>query len=592
MNDTNNKVIPIIKSQSNKLNTLRENLVITNEFAITSNFVPFYPRKLQSRINYEHPLFNTAYYIPNMYLFVEFSIVDIKSELLEELAELHDPQDSELLLSYITELDDINLIETILQLFESRSETIKQICNNGDLLLYHLILSALTYKASSQSSMFADVTLYNGAVYHKDQLKINSTLSYFRINQIIHASMDFNDIIFLLNKPTDTTDSVKCIFEYSIPKEMVCWHVYTFSNNKDMALINYPSFRVRNIIKKGDIYWFKLTYEVVDKRDSLYLNNLNFGTTEYLLKTQKVDQIKIDFENVSSHITGMLKWNRNIKILEYENIQHIREFESFSCVLRWYKNLSHIKLHTDNNELDGLNYIVGYVKQHKYIKGVDISKEIDRRQLYELLTSDYQTKKSIEIPSTFAFTYPQIFTLGKTLRLLNLNYNCLGAEGAKSLAELLLKTTVLKCLYLAGCYLGREGIISICESLKVNNTLTEINFKLNNIDDDSMIYISDMLKINSGLKQLGLHCNLIGDKGVSLLAEAFETNTGLIYIDLGQNLITDKGLKTIIKSLRDNFILREIYIYNNTFSEEAQVFADELRKENQRLLVDIGTRLF
>ena len=72
-----------------------------------------------------------------------------------------------------------------------------------------------------------------------------------------------------------------------------------------------------------------------------------------------------------------------------------------------------------------------------------------------------------------------------SLRSLRLSYNCIGNEGAISLADAISRSTTLLDLSLKNNQIGVTGLVAIGNSLFQNNTLEAISLFGNNFDSES-----------------------------------------------------------------------------------------------------------
>ena len=80
-----------------------------------------------------------------------------------------------------------------------------------------------------------------------------------------------------------------------------------------------------------------------------------------------------------------------------------------------------------------------------------------------------------------------------------------GQQGAKALAQ----NTTLKVLVLNNNNIGGEGAKALAEALKTNTTLTNLNLGSNQIGDEGARAIADALQTNTRLISLNLEFNQI-----------------------------------------------------------------------------------
>jgi Ran GTPase-activating protein (RanGAP) involved in mRNA processing and transport len=95
-------------------------------------------------------------------------------------------------------------------------------------------------------------------------------------------------------------------------------------------------------------------------------------------------------------------------------------------------------------------------------------------------------------------------------RRLCLRGNCIGAAGAKALADMLRTNTHIEHVSLEWNQIGSSGCISIAEALKYNNTLKYLDLRNNGIGDDGAAALANALAASSKcLKVLDLRWNQV-----------------------------------------------------------------------------------
>ena len=132
-----------------------------------------------------------------------------------------------------------------------------------------------------------------------------------------------------------------------------------------------------------------------------------------------------------------------------------------------------------------------------------------------------------------------------SLRLLQLEDNCITVQAADGIAAVINNNPLLRIVFLGKNKLEAEGVIKIANALK-------------NISD---------------LKVLGLDNNGITDKAANAIADVIYSNTELEMLFLNDNNLQSNGAKIICKSLMSNKILKLLLLQSNLITEEA---ADDL----------------
>jgi Ran GTPase-activating protein (RanGAP) involved in mRNA processing and transport len=180
--------------------------------------------------------------------------------------------------------------------------------------------------------------------------------------------------------------------------------------------------------------------------------------------------------------------------------------------------------------------------------------------------------------------------LGKNsgLTSLYLGANNIGAEGAKALADALGKDSSLTGLNLWHNNIGDEGAKALADALEKNSSLTNLDLRRSNIGDEGAKALSDALGKNSSLTSLNLECNKIGDEGAKALAEALGKNSSLTSLDLRHNNIGAEGAKALADALGKNSSLTSLNLRGNNIGDEgAKALADALRENSSLTNLDL-----
>ncbi|CAF1477844.1 unnamed protein product, partial [Adineta steineri] len=139
-----------------------------------------------------------------------------------------------------------------------------------------------------------------------------------------------------------------------------------------------------------------------------------------------------------------------------------------------------------------------------------------------------------------------------TLTALHLEFNKIGAKGAKHLSNALKSNEALTTLDLSSNVIGDEGVKHLSNALKSNETLTALDLSSNVIGDEGVKHLSNALQVNKALTTLDLSSNVIEDEGVKHLSNALQVNKALTTLDLSSNVIEDEGVKHLSNALQVN----------------------------------------
>jgi Ran GTPase-activating protein (RanGAP) involved in mRNA processing and transport len=167
--------------------------------------------------------------------------------------------------------------------------------------------------------------------------------------------------------------------------------------------------------------------------------------------------------------------------------------------------------------------------------------------------------------------------LEKQCKSLNLWGNRFTYKSISILANVLNENQTLIELDLSYNRLSDTGVQIISKVLSLNRCLLkEIDLSSNGITDAGVKDIADMLRKNETLKRLLLNDNDITNDGLISLADALTYNTKLKQLKLELNpFITRTGVESILDSLKDNEILKEIYLKRCTIREEIKTELEE-----------------
>ena len=161
---------------------------------------------------------------------------------------------------------------------------------------------------------------------------------------------------------------------------------------------------------------------------------------------------------------------------------------------------------------------------------------------------------------------------------LYLNQNTTSHRVIKSISDTLIQTSVIRDLYLDGCFhpavtdiksalkylikgvhgntplsllalgdcsLGPSHAYHLALLVAVCNT-QELNLSFNNIRS-AIPFIAEAIKYNRAIKALHLHACYISDRDLLFLGEALQQNDTLKKLSIGQNLFSSKALTSFLK---------------------------------------------
>ncbi|KAJ6230986.1 nlr family card domain-containing protein [Anaeramoeba flamelloides] len=156
----------------------------------------------------------------------------------------------------------------------------------------------------------------------------------------------------------------------------------------------------------------------------------------------------------------------------------------------------------------------------------------------------------------------------KSLRWLNLRENEIGSLGCSALAELILKNDTIDRLWLGGNQLGDgyRGIEDFGNALSSNKTIRSLDLAWNCISGLGLSLLFNGLLRNYTLRNISLTGNPIGKKGVSELCLLIELNLPLRAIVLDKEQVNIKNAEKLLEAIQSNENLIELQIgWENDF---------------------------
>jgi len=150
------------------------------------------------------------------------------------------------------------------------------------------------------------------------------------------------------------------------------------------------------------------------------------------------------------------------------------------------------------------------------------------------------------------------------LAKLDLNYNSIGDDGAKQVAQLIQDGSSLTFLDLVKNSIQAPGVQALAEALGKNRSLKALHLGMNQIGDEGLMHLAGALTTNETLLTLDIEVNQIGAKGVEELAVVLtDFNRTLTAINLQDNQIGDEGAVALAKVLEHSETLGMLDIRTN-----------------------------
>nr|XP_005502552.2 leucine-rich repeat-containing protein 74A isoform X1 [Columba livia] len=173
---------------------------------------------------------------------------------------------------------------------------------------------------------------------------------------------------------------------------------------------------------------------------------------------------------------------------------------------------------------------------------------------------------------------------------LELEDNCILAEGAICLAEMLRENSSLQVLNISNNHLDTAGAEAITSLLLDNvSCLHTLQLSGNNFGEEAALYFAEALMSNYQVKKLDLSHNEFHEKGGQLLGQMLASNTKLEFLDLSWNHLKRKGAVGLSVGLRVNDALKILNLsWNGIGNEGALALGEALKLNNVLVHLDIS----
>lgn len=146
--------------------------------------------------------------------------------------------------------------------------------------------------------------------------------------------------------------------------------------------------------------------------------------------------------------------------------------------------------------------------------------------------------------------------------------------------------TGLSEIYLGKHKIRDDGVKHLVSFLIENKTLRVLDLRCNEIGAEGAKSLGHLLKTDCQLMQLNLSGNRIGEKsntsGAQAIAEALLSNRMLSHLDLNHNMLCGEALQLIAMAVDENSTLESIALFDNQWDQSSsykfhQIFHDRAR---------------
>ncbi|KAL2081822.1 hypothetical protein ACEWY4_021640 [Coilia grayii] len=176
------------------------------------------------------------------------------------------------------------------------------------------------------------------------------------------------------------------------------------------------------------------------------------------------------------------------------------------------------------------------------------------------------------------------------ISVLELEDNCILAEGARYLMEMLKENCSIQRMNLSNNNLQAAGAKNIAKMLVDDNSIKSLALSANGFLDEAAKYFADALASNFQVKSLDLSHNCFCETGGEHLGHMLASNESLKTLNLSWNFLRMSGAVALCSGLKVNITLKHLDLsYNGFGSEGAQALGDALRHNNTLLSLDLSS---
>ncbi|KAG5511381.1 hypothetical protein JKF63_07344 [Porcisia hertigi] len=183
---------------------------------------------------------------------------------------------------------------------------------------------------------------------------------------------------------------------------------------------------------------------------------------------------------------------------------------------------------------------------------------------------------------------------GKSQTTLNLYNNSLSATGAEAVGRLLVNSSILQDVSLAGNTIGFKGVHALERHLTdaaaiAKNSLRYLNLSDNWIGDEGAGSVAAIIKADlPSLERLDVSNNKITDVGAAAIVNAALYNTHMLLLNCQENRLGAKAVAAVMKLINETRTLKSLNLVGCVDSAEYRRSLTIAVGENEGLHVELG----
>jgi Ran GTPase-activating protein (RanGAP) involved in mRNA processing and transport len=210
----------------------------------------------------------------------------------------------------------------------------------------------------------------------------------------------------------------------------------------------------------------------------------------------------------------------------------------------------------DDPTIHSLEFIRGEIRDFDFMKILECFSKNTTLRTVSLAECNLGTDERFYIPR-FARTLEQWFTTSTAIRSINLADNGLSGEATTTIARAIGTSSVLVELDLSGNEFGPDSCPHLAR-LIAGSSLQSLNLANNCIGDDGATTLATALTSNTTLQRFSVACNDIQHRGGRAIVAALNHNTSLREIYLGYNKLSFQVIRDFAEMMKTNNTIHTI----------------------------------
>mmetsp|Transcript_25160 Transcript_25160/g.63174 ORF Transcript_25160/g.63174 Transcript_25160/m.63174 type:complete len:473 (-) Transcript_25160:81-1499(-) len=206
--------------------------------------------------------------------------------------------------------------------------------------------------------------------------------------------------------------------------------------------------------------------------------------------------------------------------------------------------------------------------------------------LLELFVQDTEANIDMLVAIAKALLNPELKL--KVCNVENPRIETLQEDHTVHLGRMLRVNTHLSEIYLGKVKMRDEGIRQLVSFLLENKTLRILDLRCNELGADGAKHLGVLLSSDCQLSHLNLSGNRIGEKcnvtGAAAIAQALLNNRMLRHLDLNSNSLCGEALKALADAVDQNSTLETIALFHNQWDQPSSSKFHQILNDRARIL--------